>query len=65
MTLDEAEERLSQERRYLIIAERAHNRVSIAIAQGTVRNWEEVVRTLRLSESGGWQAPIGHEIGRR
>lgn len=55
MTLDEAETRLSQEREYLIVAEHSGNPISIALAQSTVANWENVVRTLRLADSGGWR----------
>jgi hypothetical protein len=51
MTLDEAETRLSQERAYLIVAEHSGNPVSIALAQTTVANWEQVVRIKRLEES--------------
>lgn len=54
MTLDEAEERLSQERAYLIRAEHTGNGPAIALAQSHVRYWESIVRTKRLEETGGW-----------
>lgn len=55
MTLDEAETRLSQERSYLIAVEHSGIGSIIALAQANVAHWEEVVRTKRLEESGGWK----------
>lgn len=55
MTLDEALERLSQERAYLIRAEHSGVGSAIALAQTHVTHWEEVVRTLRLQDQGGWR----------
>lgn len=54
MTLDEAEERLSQERAYLIRAEHTGVASVIALAQSHVRYWESIVRTKRLEDIGGW-----------
>lgn len=55
MTLDEAETRLSQERSYLIAVEHGGIGSIIKLAQANVAHWEEVVRTKRLEESGGWK----------
>ncbi len=55
MNLDEAETRLGQERAYLIRAEHSGRPAIIGLAQANVNHWEEVVRTLRLEESGGWR----------
>lgn len=63
MNLDEAETRLSQERAFLIRAEHAHNAISIRLAQTHVAHWEEVVRTKRLEDMGGWDALARHNHG--
>lgn len=55
MNIDEAETRLSQERAFLIRAEHSGRAAVIALAQGHVAHWEEVVRTKRLEDAGGWK----------
>lgn len=55
MNLDEAEERLSQERAFLIRAEHSGRAAIIALAQAHVAHWESVVRRLRLIDQGGWR----------
>lgn len=55
MTLDEVEERLSQERAFLIRAVRSGNQAMISLAQAHVTHWEAEVFRHRLADAGGWK----------